>query len=170
MGVYHKKLEPFEFESDFPGLSKAQEVFLANWFSHCERQDRYLPQRSDFHPAEFGVHMKNVVVFDISKNPTDFQYRLFGTAVRANSDQDYTGQALSTIKGKGPESELWNALIEVRDSQKPVYKAMPYVGPSQDYKHLTVLFLPLSSDNKSCDKILLVKNYIFQNAETRSLA
>lgn len=143
-----------------PDMSESQQLFLKGWLNKCADRPDYIPSRSDISPAQYAAHMANVVVFDILSEPTDFRYRLFGTHVREHSTEDFTGKNLSTLPGKGPKSQIWQMLDGARTKRVPLYKEVPYVGPSLLVKRSTVLFLPLANDHIDPDKIFLVAHFV----------
>lgn len=139
-------------------MTDIQNVVLDHW-KNMARKRRGIPAREDFRIQDLGKHVTNIVVLDIECNPTDFTYRLIGSDIAENLSEDYTGKSLSDLPGKGPDSRIWSNMKAVRDAKKPVLLDVPYVGPKPKHKKLSTLYLPLASDYKTPDKILVVPNF-----------
>jgi len=160
----HLSLSSLELvhNNDLPKMSEGQQAFLARWVSRSADIDGGIPSRSDFPPNRFAPMMPHVIVFDVLRSPLDFHFRLFGTAVRDFTHQDFTGKNLSDLAGKGPGSKRWTQLETVVDKKKPLYEALPYVGPSVSVKSVTVLLVPMASDHLNVDKIFQVTHFIMR--------
>ena len=140
-------------------LTEAQESLLLHW-KRVQEQHGGIPARNDFSMRDLGRHVPNIVVLDIIEDPDDFRYRLIGSTVVDQLHKDYTGQCLSELPGKGPDSILWHNMAAARDTKKPQYLEVPYVGPKKDQaKTAYTLYLPLASDHKKPDKLMLVTHY-----------
>lgn len=104
--------------------------------------------------------MPNVVIYSVARSPLDFEFRLIGTKVAANSQQDYTGKFASSLSGKGQKSKLWRQLAHVVLAREPLYDQLPYVGPNASVKHVSVLLCPLSHKGQTVDQIFQVTQFV----------
>ncbi len=143
-----------------PKMSDHQQAFLTRWVNRSADIDGGIPSRKNFPPHRFGRLMSQVIVFDVLRSPLDFHFRLFGTAVRDYTHQDYTGKNLSDLADKGPGSKRWALLESVVDKKKPLYEVLSYIGPSVSVKSVSVLLVPMANDHQNVDKIFQVTNFI----------
>lgn len=167
----HLSFSDLEFvhNNDLPKMSEGQQAFLTRWVSRSADIDGGIPSRKDFPPNRFAPVMPHVIVFDVLRSPLDFHFRLFGTSVRDYTHQDFTGKNLSDMAGKGPGSKRWTQLETVIDTKKPLYEALPYVGPSVAVKTVTVLLVPMAKDHQKIDKIFQVTSFIMRRPITLEL-
>ena len=140
-------------------MSDTQEFALKYWLAACPQEQGMFPARSSMKITDLRSRMSQIGILDIEHNPLDFRYRLIGTWLRTFLHDDYTGQSLRELDGKGPDSKIWSILESVYREQDPIYCAVPYVGPKSDYKQASSLYLPLADDNKTINKIMLVANF-----------
>lgn len=139
-------------------MTDIQNIVLSHWNAMAEKWQG-LPSREDFRIQDLGRNITHIVVVEIQRNPTDFTYRLIGSNVAENLSENYTGRSLSDIPGKGPDSILWSNMKTARDKKEPVFLEVPYVGPNPKQKTLQTLYLPLASDHKTPDKLMVVPNF-----------
>ena len=139
-------------------LNEAQQSLLSHW-KHIQKKRGNLPARSDFRMQDMGRHARNIVVMEILDNPTDFKYRLIGSSVVDHMHRDYTGETLSSLPGKGPDSKVWRNMDATRQSSEPQYLDVPYVGPHGAGGKTHTLYLPLAANHETPDKIMLVTHY-----------
>lgn len=141
-------------------MSTVQEDILTYWLDACPSDDGLFPSRQQMKVTDLRSRMAHVAVMDVEQDPLDFRYRLIGTKLREFLYADYTGQSFRELKGKEPGSEIWTIVEQVYRDQTPLYCEVPYVGPKADYKQASSLYLPLASDNRTIDKIMLVSNFV----------
>lgn len=139
-------------------LTDAQQSLLLHW-KHVQKKHGALPARSDFRMTDMGKHVPIIVVMDILENPTDFKYRLIGSSVVDHLERDYTGETLSNLPGKGPDSMVWQNMETARQTGEPQYLEVPYVGPRRTKTGAHTLYLPLSSTHELPDKLLLITHF-----------
>jgi hypothetical protein len=139
-------------------LTDAQEHLLDHW-QKMHALHSGIPARSDFRIQDIVAEAPYIVVLDILRDPDDFRYRLIGTAVLEHLRLDYSGQKLSGLDGKGPDSEVWKNLAIARDSGEPHFGKVPYVGKKSSREAAHTLYLPLAKDHTTPDKIILIAHY-----------
>ena len=129
-----------------------------------------MPARVDIEPAEIIDFLPFVMLIDVVSDPTDFRYRLIGTAVVEISKSDMTGRKFSELAGKGPESIVWDNCSQVIASRAPFSRSAPYVGPAERLWNCENLLLPLSADGESVNMILQVVDFVigYCNREPQS--
>ena len=141
-------------------LSAVQRDFLAYW--RKQAGDRMAPRRRDFDVLHVAKLMPHAVIFDVLHDPLDFRYRLVGTAVREMSSREYTGMKFSEIEGRGPGSNIWSILDNVRAGRKPALNSIPYVGPKKDFMALNNLVLPFVDENEETVMIVAVTHFLLK--------
>lgn len=139
-------------------MTEAQQSLLLHW-KHMREKRGGLPARGDFRLQDLGRHVTDIVVMDILEEPADFRYRLIGTHASEYLNRDYTGKTLSSLPGKGPGSKIWENLNTAKHSKEPQHLKVPYVGPQAAFKVAYTLYLPLASDHKHPDKLILVTSF-----------
>lgn len=139
-------------------MTDTQAAIFRHWKSSANKHQG-LPSRKDFGLKDLGHHAAHIVIMDIEYNPSDFVYRLIGSSVVENFQEDYTGKPLSLLPGKGPNSTIWACLEATAERREPLYKEVPYVGPNEKQDKLVSLYLPLATDHVIPDKILIVPGF-----------
>lgn len=140
-------------------MGDAQDHILRYWLKACPSKNGLYPSRQDIKISDLRNRMTKVAILDVETDPLDFRYRLIGTRLCDFLHRDYTGYALSELEGKGPGSEIWSILEQVKTSGSPLYRTVPYVGPKATFKQASTLYLPLASDHNTIDKIMLVSHF-----------
>jgi|GEM_PF-1956495 len=144
-------------------MSESQQALLKHW-SEYHLHKGGLPSRNEFSLRTLGKHVTHIAILDVKPNPLDFEYRLIGTSVVDHLYKDYTGERLSMIPGKGPESRLWSFMRQTYEDGQPHYFEVPYVGPKLGHESVYTLYLPLASDHHRTDKIMIVPHYSSRTA------
>lgn len=140
-------------------MGDVQDEVLRYWLKMCPSNGGVYPSRQDLRVSDLRGRMAHIAILDIETDPVDFRYRLIGTRLCEFLFRDYTGEKLSDLDGKGPDSEIWGIFDRVRRSGDPLYCEIPYVGPKSDFKQASGLYLPLASDHKNIDKIMQVSHF-----------
>ena len=139
-------------------MSESQQCLLNHW-SDLRGQRGSLPARGDFTLRGVGKHATNMIVVDVKMDPLDFEYRLMGTAVVEFLNRDYTGVRLSGIPGKGPDSDHWSFMRKTIEDGEPRFFEVPYIGPRAGKEKIYTLYLPVASDHRHTDKIIMVPQF-----------
>lgn len=140
-------------------MGDVQDQLLRYWLKACPAKNGRYPCRNDMKISDLRSRIANIAILDIQSDPTDYRYRLIGTHLRDFLYHDYTGQKLSDLEGKGPGSEIWKILEQLRNGGSPLYCEVPYVGPKADFQQASSLYLPLATDHKTIDKIMIVSHF-----------
>lgn len=138
-------------------LSGVQQDFLAYW--NRQAGSRFAPLRRDIDVLHVPLLMPHAIFFDVQRDPLDFKYRLFGTAIRNMTIRDFTGMKMSEIEGRGPGSQIWTFLDEARAGREPVFHSVPYIGPKKDFVNLNNLFLPVLGDDGGETVMIIVVSH-----------
>lgn len=124
------------------------------WQSKCHRC--HMPSRADIDPMDIPDLLPHVTLVDVVADARRFVYRLVGTAEVDARGRDPTGMSVAEAYfGPTPESALVN-YVTVMETQQPVFERADFTTPNGRYVDEEALFLPLSSDGATVDKILVV--------------
>lgn len=118
---------------------------------------RKLPRRADIDPAEMKPWLPSLVLVDICDQPPPrrLTYRVVGTAVCTHRGFDPTGRPVQEgLYGNARDEVLENYRIAI-DERSIVFDFDATPSRSGYAREIGTLFLPLSSNNETVDKILI---------------
>jgi hypothetical protein len=124
------------------------------WLEKCG--DRTMPARSDIDPVEMPRRLlPGICIVDVVTDERRYVYRLVGTGDAEVRGNDPTGK--SVLEGFfGPSAEdALSCYDKVVKSRAPFLDAAPFTAPSGKYVNEETLFLPLSDDGMTVNKILV---------------
>ncbi|HVO02033.1 MAG TPA: PAS domain-containing protein [Candidatus Cybelea sp.] len=125
---------------------------LAYWES--KRHGRTMPRRSDIDPAELVELLPFIMLVDVVGDERRFVYRLVGTGEVEVRGRDPTGKAVAEAYFAASAHDALKNYQAVCDTHAPLYEednfqiVDRYVGEAN-------LFLPLSDDDKTVNKIMV---------------
>lgn len=125
-----------------------------------KKSGRKLPRRADIDPAEMKPWLPGLVLVDIVNQPPkrSITYRVVGTAVCAHRGFDPTGRPVQEgLYGNMRDEVLENYRIAI-DEKSIVFDYDCTPSRSGLAREIGTLFLPLSSDDKTVDKILIYQD------------
>jgi hypothetical protein len=127
--------------------------FYDYWRSKCS--GRHMPSRADLDPLEMKIFLPGIIIVDVVPDERLFVYRLVGTREVQLRGNDPTGKSLA--EGYFGESfdESMRAYQRVVDTSAPFYESEPFETPHGRLSNEEILFLPLSDDGKTINKILV---------------
>jgi hypothetical protein len=125
----------------------------------ARKRGRNLPRRADIDPAEMKPWLPGLVLVDVGPEPQrQIVYRVVGTAVCTHRGYDPTGRPVQEgLFGNVRSEVLENYRIAI-DNQSIVFDYNPTSSRSGHAREVGTLFLPLSSDGASVDKILIYQD------------
>lgn len=123
------------------------------WRSKCEG-DR-MPRRSAIDPVEIPRFLPQISIVEVVPDERRYVYRLVGTKEVEIRGRDPTGK--SVIDGFfGPSlDDALGCYDRVVATRCPHYDDDPYVTPDGRYSDDETLFLPLSEDGQTVNRILV---------------
>ncbi|WP_162200120.1 PAS domain-containing protein [Kiloniella spongiae] len=124
------------------------------WLTKCRGEA--IPSREDISPAEMVAFLPNILLLDVQDEPLDFRFRLVGTRIVPLLSRDYTGEWMSAIDILKAPGTVWENCSRAVESAEPVYAFTPYVGPKKDVLDVEDLILPLASDGKNVDMLMVI--------------
>jgi len=128
------------------------------WASKFE--DGRLPGRRALDPLEIPDLLPQIALLDISREPWDFRFRLVGTGLVSHLGGDLTGQWMSAIPGLKPPSALFDDCHQVASTAEPSSSLRPYGGPANELFDAEDMILPLASDGRTPDMLLMFVEYV----------
>ena len=120
-----------------------------------KRGNREFPSRKDISTEGMKTFLANVMLIDVSYDPLDFVYRVFGSGVGRAQGKDYTGKSVRDLKPAKFSDLIWHQYVEVVNRRKPCLHGVMYSADAKYEKYHRVT-LPLSSDGLVIDKLLAV--------------
>ncbi|MBK8158087.1 MAG: PAS domain-containing protein [Rhodospirillaceae bacterium] len=123
-----------------------------------KKRGRKLPRRADIDPAEMKPWLPGLVLVDIGNRPRSITYRVVGTAVCEHRGFDPTGRPVQEgLYGNARDEVLENYRIAI-DEKSIVFDYDVTPSRSGYGREVGTLFLPLSSDDQTVDKILIYQD------------
>ncbi len=118
-----------------------------------KRRGRSMPARSDLAVPEMRRWLGFVHLVEVSHDPLDFRYRVFGTHIAQAIGIDLTGESIS----QNPEwaAELRQGYEEVVERKSALYQIHEIDRFKGTYRHHRIL-LPLSNDDETVNMVLVL--------------
>ncbi|MDJ0950370.1 MAG: PAS domain-containing protein [Alphaproteobacteria bacterium] len=126
------------------------------WRERCGT--RAMPSRDDIRPEDMVGLLGNAMLVDVTYDPPDLRYRLFGSDIANAHGADFTGRSVKDLEPEGFNDLIWRQYMEVVASREPRVHKVIYQTETKasNYERIT---LPLSSDGKRVDMLLAVSEY-----------
>jgi hypothetical protein len=125
----------------------------------AKRGQRLAPARAEFDPAELRAMLPRLLLIDVAHDPPDFRYRLAGTLTYELHGQELTGKSITALKPPEFVATLWHDLRELVARAEPQLVQLDFTNQEGYHRAYHVLRLPLSSDGKTIDMILVLVDY-----------
>jgi hypothetical protein len=130
-----------------------------------KRKGATIPARSEFDPLlEIPGLVRFMMLKDVQWEPLDFRYRLVGTGLLNHLTTDWTGKFMSEVEYQRPPSTIWDYHRQVAESGEPLFIKPNYVGPHKDYLFIESVMLPLASDHRRVDMIMIFIDFLPQDS------
>ena len=125
---------------------------LTYWEGRC--QGRTMPRRSDIDPADLVGLLPNVMLVDVVDDDRRFVYRLVGTGEVQVRGHDPTGKSVRDGYFAATPEEAERRYETVCTTRVPFYEVDNFQVVDR-YICEANLFLPLSDDDQTVNKILV---------------
>ena len=124
-----------------------------------KRGNRLMPTRADIDPVDFPSYLPGIVMVDVGYEPFTLIYRLVGTREAEARGHNPTGRSVfEGWDGRSQEDVIENyQLVVARKS--PLYDADRTLDPTREWLEAGTVFLPLSGDGQTVNKILIYTEY-----------
>jgi hypothetical protein len=118
-----------------------------------KRRGRSMPARADLKVPELRPWLGYVNLVEVSRDPLDFRYRVFGTHIAEAIGIDLTGESIS--QNPNGVAELRQGYEEVVERKAPLYQVHEMAGFKGAFRHHRIL-LPLSDDDETVNMVLVL--------------
>jgi len=146
-----------QFTGESLPLTDLRHPLLCNVYDYwCLRKgDRELPSRKDISPEDMRDYLARAMLIDVSYQPLDFVYRVFGSGIARAHGKDYTGKSVGQLEPLEFSTLVWDQYLDVVNGREPRLHGVTFSWEArfEKYQRLT---LPLSSDGSVIDKLLAV--------------
>ena len=126
--------------------------FFAYWQSKC--RGRAMPSRADIDPVEIVEFLPNITLVDVVEDDRRFVYRLVGTAEVELRGNDPTGKSVAEAYFGAVPADALDRYEAVCETCAPLYEEDDFQAVDR-YVSEANLFLPLSDDGNSVNKVLV---------------
>ncbi len=125
----------------------------------ARRGDRPMPLRADMTPEAMKRHLGWLHLIDVSYDPLDFRFRLYGSSIAELLGKDSTGKTFSEAFPEPFLSQVRPAFEYSVKNVAPLLLSSTGAGANKDFIAVTSLLLPLS-DNGDVVDVILVRHTI----------
>lgn len=126
---------------------------------NSKRGKRLMPSRADIDPLDFPSYLPGIVMVDVGHEPLTLTYRLVGTREAEARGHNPTGRSVfEAWDGRSQEDVIEN-YQSVVSRKGPLYDADRTLDPTREWLEAGTVFLPLSDDDETVNKILIYTEY-----------
>ena len=140
---------------EFPETCHPDTITLYNyWLAKCG--NRTMPARANIDPVEMPRQLlRGICIVDVVADERRYVYRLVGTGDVEVRGNDPTGKSvLEGFFGSSAEDAL-GCYDKVVETRAPLLDPTPFTAPNGKWITDETLFLPLSDDGETVNKILV---------------
>lgn len=125
-----------------------------------------LPGRQHFDPVDIPHLLPNLWLVDVVGRPMRFRFRLVGTRITAFSGRDSTGKWLDEVYDDFRDTGAYHRMCLCAVDGKPIFQRGEVVSnPHCTGQEAERLYLPLASDGRRVDIILVMTIYLDDSAD-----
>jgi hypothetical protein len=154
-------LSGFRVAIEMLGLEQIAQKPLAHLYAYWldKRGERFAPARADIDPLELKFILPQLLVFDVLEGGQDFRARIAGTGTYALHNADITGDLLSALRPKEFADAILAHYRAIITHRQPTYSRTGYWEGNYEAEAYHALRLPLSSNGRDIDMILVGEDY-----------
>jgi hypothetical protein len=146
-------------EIEFPPTCHSDTLTLyAYW--RGKRGERRMPARTDLDPADIPRLLPGICLVDVVSDERRYVYRLVGTGEVEVRGFDPTGKSVSQAFFGHTVEDALSCYDRVVETKAPFLDPIPFLSTNGRYVSRETLFLPLSSDGKTVNKILVFSHFL----------
>jgi hypothetical protein len=127
-------------------------AFHTLWQQKC--QDREMPARGDFDPAEMRRFLPGITLIDVVADERRFVYRLLGTREVAMRNNDPTGKGVAEGYYASSIEAALASYEDVVTQRAPRFEQRRFLTPDNRIGHEQTVILPLSDDGRTINKMI----------------
>ncbi|WP_193170702.1 PAS domain-containing protein [Nisaea nitritireducens] len=131
-------------------------------FWQAKAGTRAAPTRQDLDVFDLKQWLPHIQLVDVVENFTDIRYRVVGTWIVERYGQDDTGRTITEIGLTDHNREIRDEFLATAENMTPQSIVRPFydqVGV-KEFSSAERLMLPLSTDGRTCDKVLSAIYYL----------
>jgi hypothetical protein len=130
-----------------------------------------MPARADINPGDIPHLLRHVIMMRVLRNPLDFEYVLVGNACVEALGFNLSRMKVSDLDKISPGySQLLHAFNKIIcDMRAPLGGAGRLVHVQRDYRQFEGIYMPLSDDGETVDRIFAVAEYTIDTKLIRPL-
>ena len=126
----------------------------------CERRrGRDFPARSDIDPLDFTYALGNIELVDVSHDPLQFRYRLFGVNIAMRDGYDLTGKTVDEIPEPEFRALVRAPFVEVIELRRPLSAVRNRLIDGRPRRYEAVR-MPLSDDGETINMIFIATEFL----------
>lgn len=142
-----------EVELRIAACHQSVRAVVAYWREKCG--GRSMPSRAEIDPADLKPYLPCIMLVDVVRDARRFVYRLVGTHEVAGRGYDPTGRSvIDAFYAESLEAGLATYEYVVRE-RRPFCFRDPYLTEDNWREEEDTVYLPLSSDGETVDKVLV---------------
>lgn len=148
-----ENITPDEIRGRIDACHKSVQAMYDYWLA--KRGNRPMPARADIEPAEIKKLLPMMMLVDVTADARRFVYRLVGTQEVAERGGDPTGKSVAEAFFGGSLEETLSCYDYVVRNRAPFCYRDPYAASDGQIQNDDIIYLPLSDDGASVNKILV---------------
>ena len=154
--------------AEIVGHNPVADDVLAYWQGKC--RDGTLPRRADIRPEELKQDLPHIVLLDLvpdSDATHGFRLitRLIGTHV-AQYFGEITGRDIADMENKAAAKRIYHMCALAKEHKQPFLSVVKGFAPGREYMEAFALYLPLSDDGETVDKIMVAVDVGYATRDT----
>jgi hypothetical protein len=146
-----------QFAGESVPLTELRHPMLREAYDYwrLSRGERELPSRKDISPECMKVYLSRVMLIDVSYQPLNFVYRVFGSGIAWAHGKEYTGKSVRQLEPAEFAKLVWDQYLQVVNERRPCLHGVIF-SAEERYNKYHRLTLPLSGDGSVIDKLLAI--------------
>lgn len=120
-----------------------------------KRGERPLAARRDILPEEIGFALGRITIMDVSHDPLDFVYRLYGSEISQSDHDEVTRKSVYDIEPGPYRDQLVACYCAAVEAREAIYHEMAITDGRRTARYQRGLF-PLSDDGIAVNMLLSV--------------
>lgn len=145
----------WDLENIPAGCSDKIRRFIDYW--RVQHRGDLLPGRQHIDPIDFPDLLPNIRLIDVVGDPPRFKVRLTGERVSDHFGRSLSGQYLDDVFDQFEKRESCQAFIATMENRRPYWNlGVCDLNPEKDFVPFERLVLPLASDGKAVDMLLVL--------------
>jgi hypothetical protein len=151
--------------SDFRASLDDPLLVLGYDYWRSKRGDRAMPRRSDIDPAEIPRLLPYILITEMLEEGTRYRYRLAGSAVTEAFGRSLTGKYVDEIMTGQYRDFIARLYRSLYLDRRCIFCESRYTNGVRSGISTKRLFMPLSTDERLVDQVLIVQTFEYASGE-----